>query len=62
MLLFSLQVDSAWLSGSHDVARRHAKTAKILNIIGIAIGSGIWAIIASFTLAQLILYFRVVNS
>ena len=37
-----MQVDSAWSSGNYQQARSHSSIAKILNIIGIVVGSLSW--------------------
>lgn len=37
-----MQVDSAWSSGNYEQARSHSNIAKVLNIIGIVIGSLSW--------------------
>ena len=37
-----MQVDSAWSSGNYEQARSHSSVAKVLNIIGIIIGSISW--------------------
>ena len=41
-----MQVDSSWSGGRYDEARSHANIAKILNIIGIVVGSLCWVGVA----------------
>ena len=41
-LFLILQVDSAWSAGNYVEAQRNSDIAKILNIIGIVIGSLAW--------------------
>ena len=41
-----IKVDSAWNSGRYEEARRNAKIAKILNIIGFAFGIAGWVDVA----------------
>ena len=37
-----MQVDSFWSSGQYQQARDYSNTAKILNIVGIVVGSICW--------------------
>ena len=40
-----LQVDTAWLNGDHDGARRHSTSARTWNIVGIVVGVILYVLI-----------------
>lgn len=44
-LPLALQVDSAWLSGDHDGARRHSNSARMWNIVGIIVGVVLYVLV-----------------
>lgn len=56
------QVDSSWSSRQYDEARHSAKTAKILNIVGFAIGISAWAVSGIVVIIYLIYIFAVVGT
>ena len=39
-------MDSSWSSGQYEQARSHSNIAKVLNIIGIVVGSLVWVGVA----------------
>lgn len=41
-----MQVESSWSAGQHEDARSHSRVAKMLNIIGIAVGIALWISVA----------------
>ena len=50
-----LKVDSSWSSGQYEQARSHANIAKILNIIGIVVGSTCWVGVAVLIIYQIVI-------
>ena len=50
-----MQVDSAWSSGNHEQARSHSNIAKIINIIGIVIGSLCWIGVAAGVIYSIVI-------